>query len=157
MEYSLLCPINAVVTSVSRVSAVAILFSLFSVSLNCSLSSIAMGEMTVDKELSELFCIILSVAVLLLEALDCMPFRADFFCLLLVIKCLINVKGILYVWSRKKVFFLIRFLASERCVFISLEPTVVSLIQKLSTIPPFSLFSILLEIYPAWARYLLPI
>ena len=48
-----------------------------------------------------------------------------------------KLKGILYVWSRNSVFFLIRVLASFSLTSISLEPTVVSLIQKLSMIPPF--------------------
>ena len=49
-----------------------------------------------------------------------------------------NVNGILYVWSRNTVFFLMRLSASERKVAISREPTVVSLIQNVSMIPPFS-------------------
>ena len=48
--------------------------------------------------------------------------------------------GILYDWSRNMVFFFMLVPASESLTAISLASTVVSLIQKLSTIPPFSLF-----------------
>ena len=67
-----------------------------------------------------------------------------------------NVNGILYVWSRKMVFFFINVDASFSLTSISREPTVVSLIQKLSMIPPFSPRDILLYMYPACMRYLRP-
>lgn len=55
-----------------------------------------------------------------------------------------KLNGIRYVWSRKTVFFFINVDASLRRTSIYLEPTVVYLIQKLSTMPPFSPLDILL-------------
>ena len=62
----------------------------------------------------------------------------------LFLMSLMNVKGILYCWSRKKVFRMTLVEALLRLTGYSLASRVVSLTIELSLVPPFSLRMILL-------------
>ena len=67
-----------------------------------------------------------------------------------------NDIGMRTCWSRKTVRRLMCDVAPVRLTAISRESTVVSLIQELSTMPPFSFLVTELEMNPAVAMYFLP-
>ena len=62
---------------------------------------------------------------------------------------LMKVKGMRSCWSRKKVFFLILDEAPDRATRMSRASTVVSRIQLMSTMPPFSWRLTTLRMKPA--------